>query len=149
MDFTNRISPWFWENSGNKKEGKMEIEEIKKLFEKANSRVDSDEQWAATAEIRGTCFSIIGTLLKLVEDLQTDLKFNASILAKQTDLAREAEMDSELQQRHNDLIALYRDVSTKLRKAEVSLRLIKEWIGSHHGELGMSATEAMLRILDE
>ncbi len=69
MDFTNRISPWFWENSVNKKEGKMEIEEIKKLFEKATSHIDSDEQWAAIKELEGTYLSIIRTLLKRVEEL--------------------------------------------------------------------------------
>ncbi len=92
---------------------------------------------------------MIEEMKKQIECLEEELKLNAKLLARQTDLARVAEMDSELQQRHNDLIALYKDVSTKLRKAESSLRLIKEWIGSHHGELGMSATEAMLRILDE
>ena len=88
----------------------------------------------------GTAY-LVGDLWKRIEELEADLKLTSAMLAKQCDMAREAEtrvkelealLKDELNRRHN--------VAAQLEKAESNLKKLKdavmifvEWAHSDKG----------------
>ena len=68
-----------------------EIEEIKSIMARIDKNDDSDDMWMAIVDLDGSYKMFIKTLLKRIGELESDLKLNASMIAKQTDRVKELE----------------------------------------------------------